>query len=245
MKEFQEKLRRELNLERDPFFVVLFSTFVIKTYTDWDKGLEDLKELQKNKERFNEFSKRLIAKQNDQSAVKEEFFGRDNTSIQETGNTSIQNIGTTSLTEVKREKVSLSIINRFYNGKYGKGSVFKKNYKIEMDGEQAVSTYEKEVCIDPAVKNKAQISVSIPFTLTTDQMNYIYEFVDKIRYNGEYVEKEGEPIPVYYSNIGIEINGSKFKISIEEFRNLSGKLLECMVPDAMQKIIDDFDKDIQ
>ena len=43
MKEFQEKLRRELNLERDPFFVVLFSTFVIKTYTDWDKGLEDLK----------------------------------------------------------------------------------------------------------------------------------------------------------------------------------------------------------
>ena len=72
MKEFQEKLRRELNLERDPFFVVLFSTFVIKTYTDWDKGLEDLKELQKNKERFNEFSKRLIAKQNDQSAVKED-----------------------------------------------------------------------------------------------------------------------------------------------------------------------------
>ena len=49
MKEFQEKLRKELNLERDPFFVVLFSTFVIKTYTDWDKGLEDLKELQKNK----------------------------------------------------------------------------------------------------------------------------------------------------------------------------------------------------
>ena len=76
-------------------------------------------------------------------------------------------------------------------------------------------------------------------------MNYIYEFVDKIKYNGEYVEKEGEPIPVYYSNIGIEINGSKFKMSIEEFRNLSGKLLECMVPDAMQKIIDDFDKDIQ
>ena len=245
MKEFQEKLRRELNLGDDQFFVVLFSTFIIKTYTDWDKGLEDLKELQKNSERFNEFSKTLIAKQNDQSGVKEEFFGRDNSSNQEFGNTSLQNVGTTSLTNVKKEKVSLMIINRYYNGKYGKGSIFKKNYKIEMDGEQAVSYYEKEVCIDSSEKNHAKINVSIPFKLTSDQENYIYEFVNKIKYNNEYTEKEGEPIPVYYSNIGIEINGSMYKMSIEEFRNLSSKLLECMVPSAMKKIIDDFDKDIQ
>ena len=71
------------------------------------------------------------------------------------------------------------------------------------------------------------------------------EFVDKIRYNSEYTEKEGEPIPVYYSNIGIEINGQKYKMSVEEFRNTAGKLMECMIPNSLGKIIDDFDKDIQ
>ncbi len=109
------------------------------------------------------------------------------------------------------------IRERFYNGKYGKGSIFSKIFDFRLNGNKAVIKTYLKFCIDEKIKDRATLESSIPFIMSQEEILKINEILDNIKSNYQvYNKKEKTFSPEYFQYTDININGVNYSIKSDD-----------------------------
>ena len=109
------------------------------------------------------------------------------------------------------------IRERFYNGKYGKGSIFSKIFDFRLNGNKAVIKTYLKFCIDEKIKDRATLESSIPFIMSEEEILKINEILDNIKSNYQvYDKKEKTFSPEYLNYTDISINDVNYSIKKDD-----------------------------
>ncbi len=188
---YEERLKKLLG-NNDPFWYVTIDNFVKATYEDKDQAISELETLAKDSVKFNDFTKQLIQKRDDLKSVKNEFLGKENINVQK-----------------------ILISTRKYNGRYGKGSIFKDIMEYEISGVNAKSRTFISFCIDEKISDKASLECSIPFNLREEEIVEVNKLLNEIKRNYQPYDSKAPrgSIPEYLKYIDININGVDYAIN--------------------------------
>ena len=105
------------------------------------------------------------------------------------------------------------ISERFYNGHYGKGSIFSKIFDFTLNRDKAVIKTYLEFCIDTKIKDRATLESSIPFIMSEEEILKINEILDNIKSNYQvYDKKEKTFSPEYFQYTDVNIDGVNYAL---------------------------------
>ncbi len=117
------------------------------------------------------------------------------------------------------------IKERFYNGKYSKGSIFSKIIDFTLIGNKAVIKTYLKFCIDEKIKDHATLESSIPFIMSEEEILKLNEILNIVKSN--YQEKDARketfnPEQLEYTDISINDVNYSIKSDIRSYdENLS------------------------
>lgn len=77
---YEERLKKIVG-NNDIFWFNILKKFIDEMYDNKDEGMASLEKLYQNKQKFSDFTKKLVEKQNDFQSVKDEFFSEKNNKI--------------------------------------------------------------------------------------------------------------------------------------------------------------------
>lgn len=141
--------------------------------------------------------------------------------------------------------LKIEISNRHYNGDYGVGSIFEEKYFFEVKENLCVSNSIKTFCNNDDFGENilSKVNVSIPFTLTENDMQKLNNIVNSIQNDSKYLYneshyKKGTFDFNRYNYIDITINGAAYEISIKNDESILIELKNILKIAKINAILD-------
>lgn len=147
--------------------------------------------------------------------------------------------------EKGNQGLTIEIRHRHYNGDYGTGSVFGEKYFFKIEEGLCTSHSIRTFCHNEELGGDilSSIDVSIPFSLEASDMEKIYNLVQNIQSNDDYLYNEShyrKDIFDFhkYSFIDVVINDKDYEISMETDENLIKELHQVFKIPQIDKVLE-------
>ncbi len=140
--------------------------------------------------------------------------------------------------------LTIKLSEKRYNGKYGKGSIFSNIIDFNLCGNNACVSSFMEVCVDPTIKERGKLGISIPFVMTEDELKNLNDCLAKVSTINNIAEEEyiKLSIPEKLRYVDLYINSKHFYIN--SLDSILFEIATCIKSDIVTKTNTEAYKDL-